>query len=64
MVLEMMRKVLSEVRAQPEKKEEAIAVGDIEIMEEEYKKALTGSVFQVSAQNKLNDFLKNPRPHL
>lgn len=41
-----------------------LVIGDIEIMEEEYRKIVAGNVFQVNAQSKVNDFLKNPRPHL
>jgi hypothetical protein len=59
-ILEMLRRVHAELKPQGEKKEESMVLGDVEIMDEEYRKCLANNV----VQNRLVEFLKNPRPYL
>lgn len=56
----MLRRVHAELKPQGEKKEESMVLGDVEIMDEEYRKCLANNV----VQNRLVEFLKNPRPYL
>lgn len=50
---EMLKKVLCEVKVEEEKKEDSCVLGDVEIMDEEYRKFLASSIFQNNPQPKI-----------
>lgn len=59
-ILDMLKRILAELKPQGDKKEEIITLGDVEVMEEEYRRCLANNV----VQNRVMEFLKNPRLYL